>query len=401
MYLTKEEEQILNGEAGETLRQAIEILVALGDIYGADRLIPIKSAQIAGVSYKTIGDAGLEWISDLEGKVKVPAILNPAGMDLEDWEKLRIPPDFAEKQKAIIQAYEKLGISCECTCTPYALEGFKVSYGDHLAWSESSAVSYANSVIGARTNREGGPSALSAALLGKTANYGFHLDENRVPEISINVETSLQKSDYGALGYIAGKLAGSKVPIFHLKDTPEADELKALGAAMAASGAVALYHVNKVTPEACRLDFEEPAEKITIERDQIDEVYESRKKACKEPELITIGCPHCSAAELKMAAELLKGKEVSKEFWIFTSRELANRCKEYVKVIEKSGAKVVCDTCMVVSPATNNYSCVMVNSGKAFAYVPGMCRAEAVYGNMEACVKEAIGRKEKKSGDSY
>ena len=218
MYLTKEEEQILNGEAGETLRQAIEILVALGDIYGADRLIPIKSAQIAGVSYKTMGDAGLEWISDLQGKVKVPAILNPAGMDLEDWERLRISPDFAEKQKLIIQAYEKLGIRCECTCTPYTLEGFDVSYGDHLAWSESSAVSYANSVIGARTNREGGPSALSAALLGKTANYGFHLDENRVPEISIDVECSLQKSDYGALGYVAGKLVGSKVPIFHLKE---------------------------------------------------------------------------------------------------------------------------------------------------------------------------------------
>lgn len=400
MYLTKEEEQILNGEAGETLRQAIEILVALGDIYGADRLIPIKSAQIAGVSYKTIGDAGLEWISDLQGKVKIPAILNPAGMDLETWKKLGISPDFAEKQKAIIQAYEKLGIRCECTCTPYTLEGFNVSYGDHLAWSESSAVSYANSVIGARTNREGGPSALSAALLGKTANYGFHLDENRVPVVSIDVECSLKKSDYGALGYLAGKLVGSKVPIFHLKTTPEKDELKALGAAMAASGAVALYHVERVTPEACKLNFEEPEEKITIEKSQIDEVYESRRKACKEPELITIGCPHCSAAELKMAAELLEGKKVSKDFWIFTSRELAKRYSEYVQIIEKSGARVVCDTCMVVSPATNSYSCVMVNSGKAFAYVPGMCGAEAVYGDMEACVTEAIGKKENSEGGS-
>jgi predicted aconitase len=154
MYLTQEEEQILNGEAGNTLRQAIEILVTLGDIYGAERLIPIKSAQIAGVSYKTIGDAGLEWISDLQSRVKVPAILNPAGMDLKDWKRLRISPDFAEKQKSIVQAYEKLGISCECTCTPYILEGFEVCYGDHLAWSESSAVSYVNSVIGARTNRE-------------------------------------------------------------------------------------------------------------------------------------------------------------------------------------------------------------------------------------------------------
>ncbi|AKB17034.1 aconitase X [Methanosarcina sp. WWM596] len=401
MYLTKEEEQILNGEAGETLRKAIEILVALGDIYGAEGLIPIRSAQIAGVSYKTIGDAGLDWISDLEGQVKVPAILNPAGMDLKDWERLRISPEFAEKQKEIIQAYKKLGIRCECTCTPYNLEGFSAGYGDHLAWSESSAISYANSVIGARTNREGGPSALSAALLGKTANYGLHLEENRIPEVSIRVECSLKESDYGALGYVAGKIIGSRIPIFHLKDTPEKDELKALGAAMAASGAVALYHVEKVTPETCRLGFEEPEEKIIIERSQLDEVYESRKRVGKEPELITIGCPHCSAAELKKAAELLKGKTVSKETWIFTSRELAKRYPEYIRTIEGSGAKVVCDTCMVVSPATNSYSCVMVNSGKAFAYVPGMCGAESVYGNMEACIEEATGGKGKKAGDSY
>ncbi|MCC4769818.1 DUF521 domain-containing protein [Methanosarcina sp. DH2] len=401
MYLTKEEEQIQSGEAGETLRKAIEILVALGDIYGADRLIPIKSAQIAGVSYKTIGDAGLEWISDLEGQVKVPATLNPAGMDMEDWERLRISPEFAEKQKRIVQAYKKLGIRCGCTCTPYTLEGFSAGYGDHLAWSESSAISYANSVIGARTNREGGPSALSAALLGKTANYGFHLDENRVPEVSISVECSLRESDYGALGYVAGKIIGNRVPIFRIKDTPEKDDLKALGAAMAASGSVALYHVKGVTPEACRLDFREPEEKIIIERSQLDEVYESRKRAGKEPDLITIGCPHCSAAELKKVAELLGGKTVSKETWIFTSRELKNRYPEYIRSIEESGAKIVCDTCMVVSPATNSYSCVMVNSGKAFAYVPGMCGAESVYGDMEVCIEEATGGKGKKAGGSH
>ncbi len=114
----------------------------------------------------------------------------------------------------IVQAYEKLGIRCECTCTPYTLEGFDVGYGDHLAWSESSAVSYANSVLGARTNREGGPSALSAALLGKTANYGFHLDENRVPEISFDVEYPLKGSDYGALGYVAGNLQGARCLFF-------------------------------------------------------------------------------------------------------------------------------------------------------------------------------------------
>ncbi|MDD4748519.1 MAG: aconitase X catalytic domain-containing protein [Methanosarcinaceae archaeon] len=416
MYLTKEEEQILNGEAGETLQKALEILVALGDIYGAEGLIPIKSAQIAGVSYKTIGDAGLEWISDLKGKVKVPAILNPAGMDLENWERIRIERTFAEKQKEIVRAYEKLGIRCECTCTPYTLKNFSVKSGDHLAWSESSAVAYANSVLGARTNREGGPSALSAALLGKTANYGFHLEENRIPTISISVECSLKTSDYGALGYAAGKAIGSQVPIFYLNEKkerkkgkekgkeeaatacPNQDELKALGAAMAASGAVALYHVAGLTPEAKKRKFEPPAEKLVIEKSQLDEVYAS---LCEdsEPDLIALGCPHCSPAELKKTAELLKDKSVSKELWVFTSREIAKFYPEYINCIEKSGAKVICDTCMVVSPASNHYSCVMVNSGKAFAYVPGMCGAKAVFGSLEACVQNATG--EKKKGEDF
>src|SRR3990170_634437 len=243
MYLTPEEEKLFNGESGPTYRKAIEILTALGDIYDADRLIPIKSAQIAGVSYKTIGDAGLEWISDLKGKVAVPSILNPAGMDRECWKEMGISEDFAEKQERIIQAYEALGVRTECTCTPYNIFDNLAGYGDHVAWSESSAISYANSVIGARTNREGGPSALSAALVGKTANYGFHLDENRKPDILIKVEAELFDSDYGALGYIVGEMVGDRVPFFRLLSKPTKDELKALGAAMAASGAVALYHV--------------------------------------------------------------------------------------------------------------------------------------------------------------
>src|SRR5512135_3477137 len=143
MFLTKEEERIYNGEAGQTLQKMMEILVALGDIYGADKLIPVKSAQIAGVSYKTIGDAGLEWISDLEGKVKVPAVLNPMGMDREAYADMGIEATFARKQEEIIRAYEKLGIRAECSCTPYYLD--RPKFGDHLAWSESSAVCFANS----------------------------------------------------------------------------------------------------------------------------------------------------------------------------------------------------------------------------------------------------------------
>ncbi len=386
MYLTPEEEKIFNGERGPTYQKFIEILAALGDIYGADRLIPIKSAQIAGVSYKTIGEAGLEWISDLKGKVAVPSILNPAGMDLECWQEMGIDRDFANKQQQIIRAYEALGVKTECSCTPYNIFEELASFGDHVAWSESSAISYANSVIGARTNREGGPGALAAALLGKTANYGFHLDENREPNIFIEVEARLHDSDYGALGYIVGELIGDKVPFFKLRSKPSKDELKSLGAAMAASGAVALYHVAGVTPEAGK--YEAPPEKLTIEEKQIKSVYSSG-----EPDLIAFGCPHSSVDELEGLAGLLKGKKVKREVWIYTSRAIKEKNPELVKRLKRSGAKVFCDTCMVVSPASDRFKCIMVNSGKAHKYVPNLCGAKSIMATTEKCVNAAVKNK--------
>jgi predicted aconitase len=386
MYLTPQEEKLMNGERGPTYQKAIEILAALGDIYGADRLIPIKSTQIAGVSYKTIGDAGLEWISDLKGKVVVPSILNPAGMDLECWKEMGIDWGFANKQQEIIRAYEALGVKTECSCTPYDIFDNLAGFGDHVAWSESSAISYANSVIGARTNREGGPSALSAALVGKTPNFGYHLDENRVPVISICVEPELHDSDYGALGYIVGAMIGDKVPIFKLNSHPTKDELKSLGAAMAASGAVALYHVHGITPQVDK--YEMPQEKITIEDRQIQEIYASRRSV--EPELIAFGCPHSSVPELENLARLLAGKKVKKETWICTSRTIKNRNPALIKRIEKSGAKVFCDTCMVVSPASEKFKCMMVNSGKAHKYAPDLCGVKSILATTENCVETAL-----------
>ncbi|MCX9085257.1 MAG: aconitase X catalytic domain-containing protein [Candidatus Methanoperedens sp.] len=389
MYLTPDEEKLMNGERGSTYQKAIEILVALGDIYGADRLIPIKSAQIAGVSYKTIGDAGLEWISDLKGKVVVPSILNPAGMDLECWRDMKISEEFANKQQEIIRAYEALGVKTECSCTPYTIYDDLVGFGDHIAWSESSAISYANSVIGARTNREGGPSALSAALIGKTPNFGFHLDENRVPVVTIIVEPKLHDSDYGALGYIVGAMIGDKIPIFKIHSHPSKDELKSLGAAMAASGAVALYHVLGITPEFDK--FEIPSEKITIERRQIQEVYKSPYNDISlEPDLIAFGCPHSSVPELENLACLLEGKKVKKETWICTSRAIKNRNLALIKRIEKSGAKVFCDTCMVVSPASEKFKLMMVNSGKAHKYAPNLCGVKSVLASTKRCVEMAV-----------
>ncbi len=291
MYLSREEESIYRGEQGETLRRMMEILVALGDIFEAEGLIPVKSVQIAGVSYKNIGEAGLEWISDLRGRVVVPSILNPAGMDLCRWKEMGISEDFASRQQATIDAYQRLGVTIDCTCTPYQIYDALASRGDHLAWSESSAVSYANSVIGARTNREGGPSALAAALIGKTPRYGYHLDENRKPTHLIVVEADLMGSDYGALGFLGGKDCKGRHAPLQASSRPSKDELKALGAAMAASGSVALYYVEDVTP-APPSRFE-PEEKISFGRKDIDEVYE--RFSGEDAEIVAIGCPHCSA----------------------------------------------------------------------------------------------------------
>lgn len=252
MYLTKEEEKILDGEYGEVLRRCMNLLVSLGDIYGADKLIPISSAQISGVSYKTIKDIGLEFLEDFakeDVKVKVYATLNPAGMDLDIWRELGIDEKFAKKQLRIIEAFKKMEVEISCTCTPY-LTGNLPRFGEHISWAESSAVSFANSVLGAKTNREGGPSALAAAIIGKTPYYGYHLDENRKTTHIIELDGQLisnfkyGESFYGALGYLVGKIVKNGIPYFEnlYKLNPNNDNLKSLGAAMAASGGIALYH---------------------------------------------------------------------------------------------------------------------------------------------------------------
>ncbi|MDD2666081.1 MAG: aconitase X catalytic domain-containing protein [Methanocellales archaeon] len=381
MHLTKEEEAIYKGELGATKQKAMEILVSLGDIYGANSLIPIDSAQISGVSYKTLGDAGLEWISDLDARVEVPSTLNPAGMDRENWKAMGIPAKFAEKQEEILRAYERLGINLGCTCTPYYIDPPK--FGGHLAWAESSAVAYANSVLGVRTNREGGPSALAAAIIGKTPCYGLHLDENRAPDVLIRVIGKLHDSDYGALGYEVGEILRDNIPLFQLDSLPTPDELKSLGAAMAASGAVALYHVEGITPES--KSFDRPRERLSLDLKDIKAIYEKRSR----PDIIALGCPHCSTDELRRISRLLSGKKVTTDLWICTSRWVKEQNPDLVREIEMSGAKIICDTCMVVSPASERFERMMVNSGKALKYVPSLCGVDAVLATTEDCIRTA------------
>ncbi|MDD4448575.1 MAG: aconitase X, partial [Methanothrix sp.] len=265
------------------------------------------------------------------------------------------------------------------------------SPGDHLAWSESSAVSYANSVIGARTNREGGPSALAAALVGKTALYGYHLDENRLPTHLVEVEADLHGSDYGALGFLVGRTVKDGVPFFRLKGQRTVpDELKALGAAMAASGSVALYYVENVTPEPP--GPWQPMETIRLGRKEIDEIYALYPAGGANA--VALGCPHCSSEELEKIAGLLQGQKVQKELWVCTARKIAEAHPQLVAIIEESGACVFCDTCMVVSPATERFSRMMTSSGKALAYLPGLAGVGAGLGSLEECIDVALGRRQ-------
>ncbi len=375
MELSPEEERLLESD-NETVRKCMEILVALGKIYGAQRLIKIKSAQISGISYKNIGDAGLEWLESLDARVVVRSFMNPAGMDVERWSEMGIDRDFYEKQMRIIRALERLGVEVSLTCTPYYLDS--PSFGDHLAWAESSAVVYANSVIGARTNRESGISALASAVIGKTPFYGLHIKENRAPKVLVLID---RDADPAMAGYELGKITGSEIPIVDFGRGVSKEELKLFGAALAASGGAGMFHASGITPEW--RDFEIPDERIRIESSDL-------KSDC-HPDLIAIGCPHLSLNELREISRLLKkyGK-VKKEVWIFTSRKILKENPEIAEEIEKFGAKVFADTCMVVSPATERFECVMVNSGKAFEYLPKLRGVNVVFGSIRECIRRAV-----------
>ena len=392
MYLTNAEERTLSGENGEVLERMFRLLVRLGEIYGADRMIPASSAQVAGVSYKSIGDPGVDFLEDYASKgatVKIVTFLNPAGMDIEDWQKLNIPPSFAEKQLRIMEAFRKMGIVVSGTCTPY-LAGNLPRFREHIAWSESSAIAFSNSVIGARTNREGGPSALAAALCGVTPNYGLHLDENRKPQFLVEVDATLEDSaDFGALGYVVGKQVKNRIPYFKGIKDADTDQLKALGAAMAASGAVALYHIEDLTPEAHLMETK-GLEKLSVSNKDVNETY-SKLSTGKDPDIVILGCPHSSLKEIMTVSRKLEGKRLTKPLWICTSRmvkEAANRMG-FTRIIEAAGGKVVADTCMVVSPIEDmGYKTTAVNSGKAANYLPGFCKQDVIFGRLDSILEK-------------
>lgn len=393
MHLTEKEERMLNGEEGYAVKKSMEILVALGDIYGAERLIKVGSVQVAGVSYHNLGDAGLEFLNELakDGKVKVLTTLNPAGMDLENWKNLGISAEFAEKQNLVIDAFKKMGIVTSCTCTPYLI-GNLPRYGEHVAWSESSAVTFANSVIGARTNREGGPSALAAAFVGKTPCYGLHLDENRTPDINVYVTAELKKlSDWGALGYCVGKKAENKIAYITGVEEAEVDELKSFCASVVTYGAKPLFYMQGITPGAER--YQPPNDEVTIDIGDITEAYRNINDEARDIDFVCIGCPHCSIKEIAEIAKLLKGRKVSPntEFWVACSRtakQLADK-RGYTAIIEAAGGKFACDTCMAVAPLKGRFKAIATTSAKG-CYYSRHNKMLTKMGGFEECIEAAV-----------
>ncbi len=411
--LTAEEQAMLEGAEGPGVQRAMEIVATLGRIYGAPDLVPVTHVQIAGVSYKNLGDAGvqflLEWAAE-GAQVRVPTTLNPAGMELDRWEAMGIDPAFARPQLSAIDAFTTMGVTPTMSCTPYLFPGYTPSRGDHLAWAESSAVIFANSIIGARSNREGGPSALAAAIVGRTPRYGYHLDSERLADIVVEVRCPVRDvADFGALSYVLGKQVGNATLWFadladHLPPLPEditvggaaGDRLKTLGAGLAAYGAVALFHIAGYTPEA--RDLGERLIKPDARRLAVDSLHPGYTVMDADPDLrqidlVTVGCPHASLSEIEQIAGMLHGQRVATQLWVTTARITRDRAREagWVQAIEAAGGQVVADTCAVVAPVRSiGITTMATNAGKMACYAPAHSKVKMRYGSLAQCVAAAV-----------
>lgn len=397
MRLSEEEQAMLAGEHGRAVQKAMQILVALGTIYGAERMLPVSSVQIAGVSYDNLGEAGLQFLTEMAeggGKARVLTTLNPAGMDSENWQALGISPEFAAKQQRVIDAFSRMEVVATCTCTPY-LVGNLPHFGEHIAWAESSAVCYANAILGARTNREGGPSALAASLTGVTPDYGYHRDENRLPDIGVQVMAPpVENDDFGALGKAIGeklRARGKSVPYITGVVHASLENLKSFCASLATYGGMALFHMPGITPEAAAL--QPPAEYISITHNELDAAHRSMYDADpEEVDFISLGCPHLSLAEIYRVAQLLQGKRVTREFWITTARPvklMADRLG-YTEIIEAAGAKFAADTCCVVAPIKGRFKAMATDSAKACYYAYAKNGFKTILLPFDQVVQEAL-----------
>ncbi|MEM3212218.1 MAG: aconitase X catalytic domain-containing protein [Candidatus Micrarchaeaceae archaeon] len=389
MYLTKDEEKIFNGERGEVYQKAIKVIVKVGEALGAERLIDISSAHASGLSYNNIGDPGLEFLEDLArkgAKAAVQATLNPIGYDTTK-QVIPLPQGFAEKQLRIINAFRSMGFSITLSCTPYY---FKMpNFGEHLAWGESSAVIYANTAIGARTNREGGPLSVLAALIGKTYYAGLHVDEQRKPSIVVDVKLDgVTDSTAGWLGLKIGETVKEGIPYIRVKNLSDS-ALRIMLAAMAASGSIGMAFVEGITKEHADISG---LERIEINADDFPGALSAATG--EGSDLYFIGCPHASIEDMRdLLSYFDKYGHVArgKRFWITTGSNVYKEAAEkgIADQLLGHGAEIIVDTCPVVAPLGGMFKRIATNSGKSFFYLSKVHGSTVRIMSSEMLVKEA------------
>ena len=398
MRLNDEEKRMLNGQEGEAKKLAMEILTQVGDSMDADSFVEIASVQ-AMAHFGSLHIAGRDWLEKLAclgGKCCVPTTQDPASIPFSHWKEMGYDEEYAKNQYRLAEAIMKLGEMPKWSCTPY-YQGSVPRLGQNIAWAESSAVSFANSVLGARTNRTPAGIAICAALTGRMPRYGLYLPENRRAQIKITVEAGeLTPLDYNTIGIITGKLAGAKIPaIYGLPQSATNDDLKYLGASAASSGSVALYHADGITPEAILTDVfagKAPEEEMVITRKDIDDAAEKMTSTgAGEPQLAVVGCPHYSSEEVIRLARMIEGKKVAdgKAFWVFTTAETESLMERMgmKAVLEEAGVRIMAQTCLVISPLVGGYENLITDSGKFASYLPSEHSIKIRYASAEECVK--------------
>jgi predicted aconitase len=406
LRLTDKDQAMLSGKHGPATQMAMRILVRMAEVYEADELLDIVGAHIDSSIY--VGDAGLEYaerLASLGAKVSVPTTLNVTGVDEHHWQEWPVPREWAEKAQRQADAYKSMGAIPTWTCAPYQTE-HKPKFGEQIAWGESNPIVFANSVIGARTERYPDLLDVCCAITGRAPAVGLHRTENRAGQILVrlaDVPERLQADDsfYPVLGYLLGQIAQDRVPVVDgLTVTPTEDQLKALGATAASSGAVALFHIVGVTPEAQTLEAafqgRPPQETMELTMADLRATREQLSTGAGETlDMVVLGSPHFSLAEFRQLARLAVGKSQHPrvQFLVTTSRIVRDvaQATGVLQPVLDFGARLTVDTCILATPMLPpEIKTIMTNSGKYAYYSPGLLGVRHVYGSMADCVESAI-----------
>lgn len=405
IVLTERDEAMLAGEMGEASRMAMRILVTMAAVYGADRLLDIESAHIDGCLYH--GYSGLEFAERLAAggaRVVVPTTLNVGAMDLIHPEVFRGTEQVGQWATRMMHAYEAMGCRPTFTCAPYQAM-HRPSPGTQIAWAESNAIVFANSVLGARTNRYGDFIDICAALTGRAPDVGLHRTENRRGQILfrlVDIPARLLAEDvfFPVLGYWLGAHTGTRIPVIDglLPETTE-DQLKALGAAAASSGGVALFHAVGITPEAPTLAIafqgQEPEALFDVTLADLRATLGVLSTVPDGPiDVVALGSPHFSIDEFDRLLPLVEKHppRTSVEFIVCTHRLVLTALQQRGRLerLRNLGVQVIVDTCVVVTPIVRARGGVlMTNSGKFAHYSPGNIGLQVIYGSLEECIRSA------------